>query len=122
MNNYLRLRKWFITEDCPNLMKEMRSYARAQYATAKLRAKNNKKEEPQKKNDHAIDGCRYFFSYMPELIAEEVSQKPRLTREEIATLMGARTTYNPLHPSQIDFNLVRTPGPVFVHDEYVGEF
>lgn len=67
MNNYLRLGKWYITEDCNNLIKEMRKYKRAQYATAKLQAKNNKKEEPQKKDDHAIDSTRYFFSFMPEL-------------------------------------------------------
>lgn len=122
MNNYLRLGKWFITEDCPNLIKEMRSYARAQYATSKLRAKNNKKEEPQKKNDHAIDSTRYFYSYMPELIAEEVAKKPRLTREEIATLMRAGTTYDPRYPTRIDNNLIRMPSPVIIHDEFVGEY
>lgn len=122
MNNYLRLGKWFITEDCPNLLREMRTYKRAQYATSKLREKNNKKEEPQKKNDHAIDGTRYFYSYMPELIVEEVSKKPRLTREDIATLMQAGSTYDPRYPTQIDTNLFSQQSIHIVHDDYVGEY
>lgn len=123
MNEYLRTNKWFISEDCPNLQKEMRTYKRSQYATSKLREKNNKKEEPQKKNDHAIDGCRYFYSYMPELVVEKDSQKPGLTREQIATLLLPGTTYDPAHPSRIDPNLTKTTQePSFVLDEYVGEY
>jgi phage terminase large subunit-like protein len=122
MNNYLRLDKWFITEDCPNLQKEMRTYKRSQYATSKLREKNNKKEEPQKKNDHAIDGSRYFFSYMPELVIEEISKNPRLTREQVASLMGAGTTFDQQYPVRVDNNLISSPAVTIIHDEYVGEW
>src|SRR5690606_21142835 len=61
MNNYLRTRKWFITEDCPNLLREMRMYRRGSYASSKIAEKNNKQEKPLKKDDHAIDSTRYFF-------------------------------------------------------------
>lgn len=124
MNDYLRLKKWFITEDCPNLQKEMRTYKRAQYATSKLRAKNNKKEEPQKKNDHAIDGCRYFYSYMPELVVEKVKKAPSLTREQIASMMGAGTVTHLNNPmlDRTDPNFRAPESPVFVSDEYLGEW
>jgi phage terminase large subunit-like protein len=121
MNNYLRLKKWFLTESCPNLQKEMRTYERSQYATSKLREKNNKKEEPQKKNDHAIDGCRYFYSYMPELVVEEISKKPSLSREQVASLIGPSTTIDLRYPERVDTNFGASTITI-IHDEYVGEY
>lgn len=116
MINYLRLGKWFITEDCPNLQKEMRKYKRAQYLTSKTREKNNKKEEPQKKDDHAIDSSRYFFSFMPELNPEEktpeVIEKPNLLNAP---------TIN-LDTRNVDPNFSKATPVAFVHDEYTGEW
>lgn len=121
MNNYLRLGKWFITEDCPNLIKEMRKYKRAQYATSKLREKNNPKEEPQKKDDHAIDSTRYFFSYMPDLDVKAPTPDAIVR----PNLLGAPTTVL-RYPQRIDPNFDRSNfdfgEPKFVTDEYVGEF
>lgn len=124
MNDYLRLGKWFITEDCPNLIREMRSYKRSQYSTSKMREKHNKKEEPQKKNDHAIDSTRYFYSYMPELIAEEVKKGPSLNRDQIASMMGAGTTMHVDRPwlDNIDPNVTQPQSPVIIYDEHVGEW
>lgn len=125
MNNYFRLNKWFITENCPNLQKELRKYRRDQFSTSKMREKNNKKETPVKKDDHAIDSCRYFFSYMPDLNIELESKKPRIDKAAIATLMEAGSTYNPAVPRNVDYNLggysQSFANPV-VHDEYVGEY
>lgn len=122
MNNYLRMRKWSITDNCPNLQREMRRYRRAQYATAKLREQNNKKEEPQKKDDHAIDSARYFYSYMPELEITEETPKVGLTREAVAGMMQPGTTFNPAQPVKIDRNLYEGQKIYVVHDEYVGEW
>jgi phage terminase large subunit-like protein len=121
MNDYLRLSKWFITENCPNLQKEMRTYKRASYATSKLKAKNNKKEEPQKKNDHACDSSRYFFSYMPELDIEIEQKKPGLTKQQVATMMMPGSTYDPRYPVRVDTNLGKQQNH-FVVDEYIGEY
>lgn len=117
MINYLRLGKWFITEDCPNLIREARKYKRAQYATSKLREKNNKKEEPQKKDDHGLDSCRYFFSFMPELNPELKTPE----KFERPNLLGAPTTYLD-RPYKIDENFKKAEAPVYVQDEYVGEW
>ncbi len=121
MNDYLRTDKWYITENCPNLQKEMRTYKRASYATAKLKAKNNKKEEPQKKNDHACDSSRYFFSYMPELDVEKESRNPLISKQEVATLMMPGTTFDARFPARIDSGLNQRQHFV-VADEYIGEF
>lgn len=116
MNNYLRLNMWNITTDCPCLFREIRKYKRAQYATSKLREKNNPKEEPQKKDDHGCDSCRYFFSFMPELNPENGLQPVKGP----PNLLNAPTR----HRDQIavfDTNLQSTP-VAFVQDEYVGEW
>jgi phage terminase large subunit-like protein len=117
MNNYLRLGKWFITEDCPNLQKEMRKYRRAQYATSKLREKNNPQEQPQKKDDHAIDSTRYFFSFMPELNPHE----PTPTAIVRPNLLDAPTfRVGPEH--WVDQNLISLPKPQIISDEFIGEW
>lgn len=118
MNNYLRLYKWFITEDCPNLIREMRRYKRAQYATAKLREKNNKKEEPQKKDDHAIDSTRYFFSFVPDL-DPKTAPPSAIVRPN---LLGAPTIDLSQYPLRVDSNLDQRKPVVIGYDEYVGEF
>lgn len=117
MINYLRLGKWFITDSCPNLQTELRKYKRAQYATSKLRAKNNRKEEPQKKDDHAIDSTRYFFSFMPELNPNQATPsaivKPNLLGVPTITLR---------YPQRIDEGLIAPQTGVYIIDEYVGEY
>lgn len=122
MNNYLRTGKWMITENCINLRKEMKKYKRAQYATSKLREKNNKQETPQKKDDHAIDSARYFYSYMPDLNMKEIEKIRPMSKEQVATLLAPGTTYNPRMPQRIDLNLVEPPRNFVIADEYVGEW
>lgn len=122
MNNYLRTNKWFITENCPNLQREMRKYKRASYSTSRLKEKNNKREEPQKKDDHGIDSCRYFFSYMPDLNIKDNVKKPSMSKAAVAILMKPGTTFNPMLPRSIDTNLISSPQTYHVHDEYVGEY
>lgn len=115
MNNYLRLKKWFITENCTSLLREMKMYRRSDFATAKLREKNNKRENPMKKDDHAIDSTRYFFSFMPDLnpsVAPVATERPNLMEA----------------PRRVITNYMRDPSfeksqqPQFVVDEFVGEW
>jgi hypothetical protein len=61
---------WVITEDCPNLIREMRRYRWKTYANKRVAHANNLKEEPHKKDDHACDSARYFFMSRPDLIAD----------------------------------------------------
>lgn len=74
VSQYLKLRNgkpmWVITEDCPNLIKEMRRYRWKTYASKKVANANNLQEEPHKKDDHACDAARYFFMSRPDLRAE----------------------------------------------------
>jgi hypothetical protein len=43
----------------------------ARWATKKGEAENNAKGTIHKKNDHAADAARYFFTFMPELTPDE---------------------------------------------------
>ena len=128
MNNYLRLDKWKITEDCPNLIREMRMYKRAAYATQRLRDKNNKREDPQKKNDHGIDSTRYFFSFMPDLNIQDISDSARM-KQAILSLqaqadaqLGARVVSAAPISTKFDTNLSRPRSKNVAFDEFIGEY
>lgn len=74
VSRYLKVRSdgnpnWTITEDCPNLIKEIRKYRWKTYANKRVANANNLKEEPHKKDDHAMDSARYFFMSRPDLRA-----------------------------------------------------
>ncbi len=81
MNEYLKYDKWHITEDCPNTIKEARGWAFKIYHSSKIADRNNRREEPNKKNDHSMDSAGYFFNYMPHLGPEvkKLSQAKSLT-------------------------------------------
>lgn len=89
---YLKLRptgkpNWVITEDCTNLIREMRRYRWATFASKKIANQNNAKDEPHKKDDHACDSARYFFMSRPDLVAP----MPETTTPHNA--VGAVTVY-----------------------------
>jgi hypothetical protein len=67
MNEYFKNDKWSITMKCPNLIKEIRGYSFKIFNSPKIADRNNVREEPNKKNDHAVDSSRYFFEFMPQI-------------------------------------------------------
>lgn len=72
MNSYLdynRTRKprWHISRKCENLIREMQKYRWKTWSNKKSERDNNPYDVPHKKDDHACDSARYFFSHMPDL-------------------------------------------------------
>lgn len=59
--------KLFITENCFNLINEMKRLRWASYANKKINRERNAKETQNKKNDHACDSLRYGVASRPEL-------------------------------------------------------
>jgi phage terminase large subunit-like protein len=59
--------KLYITKNCANTIWEMRRYRWAVWRDSKSRQDKNKKEEPQKKDDHAMDSLRYAIATRPEV-------------------------------------------------------
>lgn len=58
---------WLITANCGNLIREIGRLRWKTWASRKQEAENNPHDEIHKKDDHACDSARYFFSFMPEL-------------------------------------------------------
>lgn len=58
---------WYISRDCPNLIREMQRYRWAPWESKKLQQTNAPKRNPHKKDDDAVDAARYFFIFQPEL-------------------------------------------------------
>lgn len=122
MNTYFQNNKWFITSNCVNLLKEIRKYKRKTHMSQKIRDRSNAFEEPMKKDDHAVDSSRYFFSFMPELTPLKKGEKPTMSKDEVAKLMGAGTTFDYRRPYRLDTGTQYTDQQHFVVDEYVGEW
>lgn len=62
---------WVVTENCSNLIREMQRLRWRTWAGRKAQYENNPQEQIHKKDDHAPDSARYFFTCLPDL-------KPRL--------------------------------------------
>lgn len=58
---------WMISPNCPNLIRELKKLRWATYDSTKMTYDRNRKEEIHKKDDHAADSARYFFTLMPDL-------------------------------------------------------
>lgn len=71
MNQYLRhsggAPKWIIYGNCVNLIKEMARLRWKVYTSKKVASQNNRLDAIHKKDDHAPDSARYFFTMMPDL-------------------------------------------------------
>lgn len=82
MAQYLRLNRnnqptWTITENCTNLIREMQRLRWATWQSKKAKFENNVQEKIHKKDDHACDSARYFFTFMPELnIGNDGTKQP----------------------------------------------
>lgn len=92
MNSYLdynetRKPRWFITENCENLIREMQKYRWKTWSNKKSERDNNPYDVPHKKDDHAIDGCRYFFTMMPDLKPFTQTEPKKLEIPEFTELV-----------------------------------
>jgi len=73
VRKHLNDKKIFVTENCVNLIKEFKKYRWAEWRDRKAIYEKNKKDEPQKKDDHALDDIRYMVSSRPELDTGDVT-------------------------------------------------
>ena len=82
--NNVRRPKLYVTRNCQNLIHELYRYRWSTWASKKLDRQKNKKEEPQKKDDHAADALRYMISSRPEVEDFSVPALPGPKRDNVA--------------------------------------
>ena len=123
MINYQRAGKWFITEDCVNLLKEMRKYRWKTRESKKLQEKHGNYDEPHPKDDHAIDASGYFMVSLPELAPEVVRRDFTEERAHIQAMLNGKTGFNAMRGRR-DTYLRQPPTlnrqPLIATDEYMG--
>lgn len=68
---------WLITRNCVNLIREMQRLRWKTFASKKTAHDQNRQEAIHKKNDHAPDSAKYFFSLRPELNPLEMANSTR---------------------------------------------
>lgn len=97
IQEYLQQHKWHITENCPNLIWEMGRLRWKRWTNTKSADRNNAHEVVEKKDDHACDSSRYFFSLQPDLRHERRDPQSRtrsLDFPEHAATMATDTDWN----------------------------
>lgn len=109
--------RWYVTENCENLLKELPKYRWKTWANKKSERSNNAYDVPHKKDDHACDSLRYFFTFMPDITPiASVDKIIEPTAEEIYAIAGRHPVYDrklQQAPTHSEWN-VRNP------DEYMG--
>jgi phage terminase large subunit-like protein len=65
----------FVTKNCVNLLWEMTRYRWATWAIKRHDFEKNKKEEPNKKDDHAMDALRYLVASRPQVEDQSIPEK-----------------------------------------------
>lgn len=105
MCDYLNERKWFISDQCPTLHKQMKKLRWAEWDSRKLKDKNNRKEKLHKKDDHTTDSARYFFSFMPELKLDKQAKDTTEYRvAQMNAMLDAKQYRNRDHHTDPRFN------------------
>jgi phage terminase large subunit-like protein len=107
---------WTITDNCVNLITEMRKYRWETYSSRKVQFEKNKQETPHKKDDHAIDSARYFFTMMPDLAPSEPENLAPLSN-----VLGAPYGVQPGKDRWDEMNKVPREGQAFRGDMVPGE-
>lgn len=79
--------RWMISPNCVNLINELKKLRWASFDSAKKADETNKREEVHKKDDHAFDSTRYFFTFMPEL-APSIDEVMQTFEKETGALMS----------------------------------
>lgn len=76
VNTYIKQQRWHVTSNCESLIKEIQKYRWKTWSNKKSERQNNAFDVPHKKNDHAMDDLRYFFTIMPDLTPVAQSSAP----------------------------------------------
>ena len=82
-----------ITDNCEMAKWEFVRYRWAKYDTSKARQKNNAKETPMKKDDHAMDAIRYGIVSRPELDGEHPMRAGNPLNAPMAIVNGEMFDY-----------------------------
>lgn len=82
VNSYLQRNsagkpRWYITRNCSHAIWEIQRYRWKTWASKQTERENNKYDIPHKKDDHAMDDIRYFFTIMPDLTPIPVAPSER---------------------------------------------
>jgi len=95
---------WTIYQNCPNLIREMARLRWKTYTSKKVASQNNRQDAIHKKDDHAPDSARYFFTMLPDLAPDKEDEKKKNEwRQQFSGSPNGANAWSP----RVDENLVR---------------
>jgi len=80
-----------ITRNCEKLIWELGRYRWAKWSTKRIEGKNNPKDTPVKKDDHACDSLRYLVASRFSMEVEQERTPTNVLGVPVAVLTGAAT-------------------------------
>lgn len=115
-HNKERKPRWFVTQNCENLIWEIKKYRWKTWQNKKSERENNPYDVPHKKDDHACDALRYFFTIMPDLTPITIGE-PIWTPPEPQIIDGRQPVYDKKLQKVPQMNNDWYTGP---YDQYMG--
>jgi hypothetical protein len=82
-NPKTKLPYWRVTENCTNLIFELERLKWKTYSSRTAQFQNNVHEQIHKKNDHAADAARYFFTMMPDMTPDPKDVQPEPKQDTV---------------------------------------
>lgn len=130
MNTYLMTKdenkkpKWLITRNCENFIREIQRLRWKTWSSQKLQSQNNVFDEIHKKDDHACDSARYFFTFLPDLAMTEievpkVKTNPPIQASYYAPVAG---TWDQMLGKELRQARIEEKWKIETADIYVGEY
>lgn len=92
---------WLITENCVNLIREIQRLRWQTYSSKKMQHERNAQESIHKKDDHACDSARYFFSFLPDLTPPVVPEKKTVVTGQLERYDEALAKMNTPKPNEV---------------------
>ena len=132
VTEYLTLRPdgtptWRITANCQKLIGEIQRYRWKTWSNKKQGNANNAYEVPHKKNDHAMDSIRYFFSFMPKLGFDPPVEEKTSLRSLMGSEAGSKGLSHEfmridsnLTPEALSGNSGSTQWREILNDDWIG--
>jgi hypothetical protein len=117
---------WYVTRNCVNFRREIAKYRWKPYETQKIADRQNPREEPVDKDNHAMTDAKYFFSLLPDLrpqITASINRGPILANQILrphTPAISGLTIDQYLKQSLRSAKPSNEPGEWQVTDEHLG--
>lgn len=95
-NNYIKSLKWFVTDNCPKFLWEIKRYRWKTRNNRKLQEMHGNYDQPHDKDNHAMDSWRYLMiNYpIPKVINDLSAEQKRIRMAHVESMLRPTNAMN----------------------------